>query len=258
MTVVVSSYISKGGTCKSSFTQAVSAATSILASDLKILVIDTDFQSNTTEVLSEGKIFNEEGFYSLMKYGKHVKPIPSKRNNLFFIPSSDLVSSLENELINKLKKEFVFKNLLEKYYSDFDICFIDCPPGINTSVINVLVASDYVVAPITPSLSCLTALGRLKEYVDDLNELELNKNLEIIITRNMFNHRTLIHKDINLELEKKYPNQLVKTTIPIGITTVEAAANYMDIFALDTYNEKKSKVSEAYLELTKEILTKLS
>jgi len=61
----------------------------------------------------------------------------------------------------------------------YDIVLLDCPPIFNTSCLNALAASDYVLIPTVPSKS---AAERVPFFLDRLYGLRpvINPNLQVI------------------------------------------------------------------------------
>lgn len=66
---------------------------------------------------------------------------------------------------------------MEKVKGEYDYCIIDCPPDINISVINALVAADEVIIPIKIDGYAFDGMDELEEQIN--NAKRLNPKLKL-------------------------------------------------------------------------------
>lgn len=61
----------------------------------------------------------------------------------------------------------------------YDFCIIDNAPDINISTVNALVASNYVMIPVTIDDFALDGLSELAEQIEN-TKINLNPELELL------------------------------------------------------------------------------
>ena len=93
---------------------------------------------------------------------------------------------------------------LEKVKDVFDYCIIDCPPDINISVINALVAADEVIIPIKIDGYAFDGMKELEEQIN--NAKQLNPKLKFrgcLVT--MFYNRDVCRQGEEYLQNQRYP-----------------------------------------------------
>ena len=119
--------------------------------DKKVLIIDNDKQGNLSKACG---VWNDEApsFANVLTGEKTLTDVMQlgANGNIAVVPANmslltanlDVIKNEDIDQVTILSKE------LEKVKDIFDYCIIDCPPDINISVINALVAADEVIIPI--------------------------------------------------------------------------------------------------------------
>jgi chromosome partitioning protein len=113
----------KGGVGKTTSTVNIGAGVALRGK--KVLVIDLDPQANLTQCL--GLTEPEHTVYGALR-GEYDLPIYEIKENLYLIPSTLDLASIEMELSAKIAREVILKKMIDKISSSFDYIFIDCPP----------------------------------------------------------------------------------------------------------------------------------
>ncbi|MEC7121234.1 MAG: ParA family protein, partial [Pseudomonadota bacterium] len=81
--------------------------------------------------------------------------------------------------------------------------------------------------------------------------ITLNPNLHIRgVVRTLFDPRNTLTNDVSHELEKHFPEQMLKTVIPRNVRLAEAPAHGLPVMFFD----KNSRGSLAYLNLAAEVV----
>ena len=164
----------KGGCAKT--TTAVNMAY-ILAKeyDKKVLLIDNDKQGNLSKAC--GVWSYENPSIADMLTGKEeiggVVQVVEKMPNMAVIPANMHLLTANLEIIKDEKREqaTIISKELEKVKEIFDYCIIDCPPDINISVINALVAADEVIIPIKIDGYAFDGMDELEEQINNAKTL---------------------------------------------------------------------------------------
>ena len=191
MTKIICFANNKGGSGKSTTCSSVGYALSELGK--KVLLIDGDMQLNLT--LS---YFSEEKALSIAESGKNLyqaikenKPLgeyiyKTDYADVDIIPSSTLMSGIEYELFSKWQREFILKKLLKdvKDGGVYDYVLIDAPPTLGCWVMNILIASDYLVLPVEASPWGLFGLANMFDFVAQVRDMSSNPEiLGVAITK---------------------------------------------------------------------------
>lgn len=163
----------KGGCAKT--TTSVNMA-HVLAADYgkTVLVIDNDKQGNLSKACgvwgydnpSIADILTGERsiFDVIQETGTALlNAIPA---NMHLLTAN--LAVIKNEEINQAT---ILKEALEEVEHLFDYCIIDCPPDINISVINALVAADEVIIPIKIDGYAFDGMEELEQQIENAKAL---------------------------------------------------------------------------------------
>lgn len=181
----------KGGSGKSTSCSNIGYALSTMGR--KVLLIDGDMQLNLSlSFLDEDTVLSlaagEANLYHAICDKKDFSEIVFKTpyENLDLIPGSTLMSGIEYELFARWNREYILRKGLEKIKKsgEYDYILVDAPPTIGGWVVNILIASDFLVIPVEASPWGLFGLANMFEFVGDIKgmapELEV---LGIAITK---------------------------------------------------------------------------
>lgn len=243
----------KGGVGKT--TTNINLCAYLAMEGYKILAIDIDPQGNTTSGIGIDKRTLENSMYDVLTSDTSLDDVIIQCNlveNLYIAPSTMELAGAEVEIISKNEREKILLNKIKELSMDFDFIFIDCPPSLGTLTINALVASDSVYIPIQCEFYALEGVGQLINTVQ-LVKKSLNKKLDVEgVVMTMFDARTNLSLEVQKEVEKYFGDKVYSTTIPRNIRLAESPSFGLPIMLYDD----KCKGAEAYLNLTKEFLSR--
>ena len=240
----------KGGVGKT--TTAINLSAGIAYYGKSVLLVDLDPQGNATTGLGVDKrsldissydvVINEEDPVNAI--------IPTVQENLFLIPSSISLAGAEIELVSLMSRESRLKMALDSLKESYDYIFIDCPPALGLLTLNALTAADTVLVPVQTEFYALEGLSQLLDTVKTVQKL-LNKKLTVEgVVMTMFDVRTNLSAEVVDEVRKYFGDKVYHTVIPRNIRLGEAPSYGLPIIQYDF----KSKGSEAYLDLAKEVI----
>lgn len=249
---VISFANQKGGVGKT--TSCVNVASSAAEKGLRVLLIDSDPQGNSTSGVGVSKKSIGKTVYDVLLDDASPEEVIVKTEfqNLSLVPSTLNLAGAEFELFDVEHREKKLSQFIEKC-TDFDLIVIDCPPSLSMLTINALTASDGVVIPMQCEYYAMEGLTQLMFTIRKVKEL-YNKSLSVLgILITMYNGRLNLSAAVLAELKKYYADKLFKTTIPRSVKLSEAPGFGMPI----NHHEKYSKAADSYREVTSEMLSRI-
>ncbi len=175
----------KGGSGKT--TSCANIGYSLALMGHRVLLVDADMQLNLSlSFFDENSVLEfaqgEKNLYKGILKEDDLSDyiVKTEYENLDLIPSSTLMSGMEYELFTKWQREFKLKAGLSKIKESgkYDYILVDAPPTLGGWVMNVLVASDYVIMPVEASPWGLFGVANMFEFLDDVKKI--NSSLELL------------------------------------------------------------------------------
>lgn len=202
----------KGGCAKT--TTAINMGY-VLAKDYnqKVLLIDNDKQGNlskTCGVWSYGNPSLADMMTGQEEIGSVIQT--PKMSNVAVVPANMHLLTANLAVIKDEEREqaTILSKELEKIKEIFDYCIIDCPPDINISVINALVAADEVIIPIKIDGYAFDGMEELEEQINNAKALNPKLNIRGCLVTMYYNRDVCRQGEAWLQ-NQKYP--LFKTHI---------------------------------------------
>lgn len=173
----------KGGVAKT-----ISAVTMayILAAEkgYRVLLVDNDKQGNASKMLNMHS-YTYKGIETIMEGRAQVMEAiiqHTEYDGLDIITANmELIRANLSAQIDQQgpPQQERIKRALSKVADKYDFCIIDNAPDINISTVNALVASDYVMIPVTIDDFALDGLSELAEQIEN-TKINLNPELELM------------------------------------------------------------------------------
>ncbi|MBR3575841.1 MAG: ParA family protein [Clostridia bacterium] len=164
----------KGGVGKT--TTALALFDYLKLSGRKVLFIDTDQQKSATKQF-QALVDGEYTLYDVLTGECGLDDAIQHLERGDIVAADDLLGRVDVAL-EGMKKYLYMRKAIEALREDYDYIILDCPPALNTVLLNNLTACDEMIIPITCEMMSLEGLVELANTVKDVRELT-NPNLNV-------------------------------------------------------------------------------
>ena len=239
----------KGGCGKT--TTAVSLALCLKDMGQSVLLADLDPQGSTTQCLIPDKESIEHTIFDLLVDSDSMpvsNVLTEIDSNLDLMPSNIVLSTAEQVLAGKDRREERLKTVLDRVDGRYDFTIIDSPPNIGILTFNALMAATEVIIPVDPSLFSLQGVGRVTEALGLLKNVnEHDASYRVLAT--MYDSRTRISRELLSTLRTRYKDSCFQTIIRSNITLKESTG-----FGVPITHYRGSRGFYDYRSLANELL----
>lgn len=233
----------KGGVGKT--TSAANLAYNMASKGKRVLVIDTDPQSNLTPYFTRQ---NENGktvrdvFADPVSIDKCI--FRTKYKLIDIIKGSTFLTEKDAEQSDDLLKDAL--NIMSKEY---DVVFIDCRPSFEALARNAITAADVLLTPIVLDGYCRDNLSLEHRLYQEITEEHPEHQTEWIVFANKFNNYAS-HREILEDLVERHDFPLAENCVSERAAVVKAS----DLRKPLLKHRYNNMATQDFLDLTDELL----
>jgi chromosome partitioning protein len=244
----------KGGVAKT--TTTVNLGAYLAASGRRVLIVDTDAQSNATTSLGIDPRLLTVSLYDVL-----IDQVPiqeaitlTDRVGLDLVPSTTDLAGAEVEMARLMARERLLHRALQPILRNYDYVLIDDPPSLGLLTINGLTAAtDGVIIPVQCEYLALEGLSLLMQTIRQVREI-LNDQLRIAgVVLTMYDARTNLSQQVVQEVNAYFPNEVFRTIIPRNVRLSEAPSHGQTILSY----APNSAGALAYAALAEEFMQRI-
>jgi chromosome partitioning protein len=173
------------------------------------------------------------------------------------LPVDEAIKATDFEGLDLLPADFTYRNLdlvldaakkpvrklgslLAPLGDEYDVVFLDCPPGISLLSESVLHAADMLLVPLIPTTLSVRTLDQLTRFVAELD----GRRPEVLAFFSMIDRRKRLHREIAEELPAKR-SDVAGTAIPALSLIEQMAVHRAPVSAF----APRSSAARGYAEL---------
>lgn len=244
----------KGGVGKSS-TAAV-LASGLVEKGYKVLVVDSDPQTNLTMCFLPEQADDAPSLYHIYAEGKRIDDVKIAVKDGFDLLIGDFALCNADMQFLKAGRLKMLNKALKNLEEGYDFVVIDTPPNLGVLSLNAFIASDYIIVPMAADSFSLKGVRLLKQSLDDVEE-ELDRRIEvagILLTR--YNSRTNVSRLLENSLHSAAEllgTQVFESRIRQAVVVQESQLARENLLSY----APKASVTQDYVQFIDELLERI-
>jgi len=235
----------KGGVGKT--TTTITLAGLLSAQGYPTLVVDLDPHGSLTTYLGADPDTVSQSVYDLFQGRTITKDDlirQTRINNLFLLPSSSALTTLDRQLGIQHGQGLVLKQALWTLRGNFSYILVDCPPMLGVLMVNALASCDELIIPVQTEYLALKGLEHMLHTIQMIDHARRDP-LSYLIVPTLLDRRTRASLQTLATLQAHFRQHLWESYIPVDTRFREASQAGMPMSHMAPW----SRGTRAYTEL---------
>ncbi len=239
-----------GGFLPYKTTSTINLAYGLARAKYRVLVIDSDAQSNSTYSLL-GRLDSENTLADVLFSNARLADVivGTKQPGLYLVPSSIDMSAADLIMASAPGRELKIKRALAPVISQFDYILIDTPPNLGVLTVNAFIACTHVIIPVALTTYALIGISILERTMQELRD-NLDVTLPIFGVIGTLDDHTRMSSEVLTAIREHFGKLVFDTVIPRNIKIEEAHNQIASIYDY----APTSTGAQAYAKLTEEVI----
>jgi len=239
----------KGGVGKT--TSTINLAAALMELGRRVLLVDLDPQGALSAGLGLNPMALERTIYNVLRQNSLglAEVIQITDDGFHVAPANIDLAAAEIELVSEPGREYLLKEKLRPLQGDYDYVLIDCQPSLGLLTLNALSAADGAILPVETEYFALRGMELLFGTIKKV-QARINPGLRIMgILPTKYDSRTLHAREVLEELQRTYPEMLLKSVVPRTVKLPDSTVAGQSILKFNT----ASVAADAYRKLASEV-----
>jgi len=248
MARIISVANQKGGVGKT--TTCINLGAALAARGRRVLLVDTDPQSNLTIGLGLNPYDQQATTYEVFLNpergaGFAIQPLAY---GVDVIPATIEMAAAEMELAGRIGRESLLREALQPCMDAYDYILLDPPPSLGLFTLNALVAANEVLIPLQVQIYALRGLAQLQQTITLVQKLNPGLRIGGVVCT-MVDRRNNLSTVVEQDIRTRFGDVVYQTVIPQNIRLAEAPGSGLPILQYDA----TSAGALAYSALAEEV-----
>lgn len=217
----------------------------------RVLLVDLDPQGALSAGLGLNPMALERTIYNVLRQNSLglAEVIQITDDGFHVAPANIDLAAAEIELVSEPGREYLLKEKLRPLQGDYDYVLIDCQPSLGLLTLNALSAADGAILPVETEYFALRGMELLFGTIKKV-QARINPGLRIMgILPTKYDSRTLHAREVLEELQRTYPEMLLKSVVPRTVKLPDSTVAGQSILKFNT----ASVAADAYRKLASEV-----
>jgi chromosome partitioning protein len=202
----------KGGIGKT--TTCVSLGAGLALKGRRVLLVDTDTQSNVSLSLGIGG-YSRSLADVLTRRARAEDCVLAARKNLDLLPSSVDLFKAQQRLVLEMAREEAFVELLGGLFG-YDYILLDCAPSLSLLTVNAIAYVDEIFVPVSMEMLALAGLRQFMTYLREITRMLGRGAVVRLIVPTFYDPRRRVSSQVVRALAEEFP---AAVALPIRLDT---------------------------------------